>query len=120
MADEISVTETIRISKSSFKDSISPGQITFDMAGSGGGNPGLVDIGTSEEDIAFGDVTPSTVWMQNLDATNYVQIGPKSGGAMIACIKLLAGETSRIQLESGVTLRAKANTAACKVMIKGY
>ncbi len=120
MSDEISVTETIRASKSSFKDSIAPGQVTFDMAGSAGGNPGLVNIGTSEENVSFGDLTPNLVWMQNMDTTNYVQWGMNDSGTMKAVGRLNPGETARFVLDSGVTLRMKAHTGACDVLIKGY
>ena len=122
MADEIKVTETIRVTKTStnYKDSIAPGQISFDMAGNGGGNPGVVNIGTSEENVSFGDLTPNMVWMQNLDPTNYVQWGMSDAGTMKAVGRLNPGETARFVLDSGVTLRMKAHTAACDVLIKGY
>ncbi len=86
----------------------------------GGGNPGYVNVGTSEEDIAFGDVTPRVVIIENLDATNFVEFGPKSGGAMIAFGRIEPGSFAKFSLKSGVTLRMKADTAAVNVRIRGY
>ena len=86
----------------------------------GGGNPGYVNIGTSEEDIAFVDVTPRVVIMENMDGTNFVEFGPKSGGAMIAFGRIEPGSFAKFSLKSGVTLRMKADTAAVNVRIRGY
>lgn len=120
MSKEIRINESIRISNG-FIDNISPGQVTYDQASPGGGNPATVNIGTSEEDVAFGDVTPGFLWMQNLDTTNYVQYGPKNASNAMQPFGLLhAGKTARIYLDTGVTLRMKAHTGACNVLIKGY
>jgi len=86
----------------------------------GGGNPGYVNVGTSEEDISFGDVTPGMVIIENLDATNYVTYGPKSGGSMILFGKIPAGGVHKMQLGAAVTLRMKADTAAVNLRIRGY
>jgi hypothetical protein len=120
MANEIRISESVNVVNGSFRDSFAPGLVTITQASSGGGNPGTVSIGTAEEDVAFGDVTPSLVILQNLDGTNFVQYGPKSGGAMIAFGKLAAGKTARFVMDAAVTLRMKADTATCKVLIKGY
>lgn len=67
-------------------------------------------IGTSEEEIAQGaDLgTPGYVWVMNLDATNYVEIGATTG---VYTIKLKAGEMALWRHDSA-TIYAKANTAA--------
>lgn len=90
------------------------------QAAIGGGNPGFVAIGTSEEDIAFGDVTPRVVVIENLDATNFVEFGPKSGGSMIVFGRIEPGSFAKFSLKSGVTLRMKADTAAVNCRIRGY
>jgi len=121
MANEIRISESIQVINGSFRDNWLPGTVLMDQATRGGGNPGMVTIGQSaEEDIAFGDVTPGLVVMQNLDSINFVTWGPKSGGAMVACGRLDPGKTARFYLKAGVTLRAIADTAACDVTIKGY
>lgn len=108
------------VENDAFRDDPNITPISFDQTLVGGGNPGMVDIGTSEEDISFGDITPGFVIIQNMDATNYVQIGPKSGGAMIAYQKIRPGRFALIELDAGVTMRAKANTATVRLRIRGY
>ena len=78
-----------------------------------------VVIGTSEEDIAPTDLTdPGFYVCINLSTSNYVQIGPKSGGAMVAVHRLRASNGMCFgELEPSATLRAIANTAACNVLI---
>lgn len=120
MAAEITVSLSVGVANGSFKDRFAPGTYTVDQAAVGGGNPGEVDVGTSEEDIAFGDVTPGLVCLQNLDGTNYVEYGPKSAGSMILFGRLKPGQSHVLYLAPAVTIRAKANTATCKVLIKGY
>ena len=83
----------------------------------GGGGPGTIEIGTTEEAITTEVVTEGWCWIQNADSTNYVTYGPESGGAMITFGKLEPGEGHPFRLSPGVTLRAKANNAACKVQI---
>ena len=52
----------------------------------------------------------------NTDSTNYVQYGPKSGGAMVPFNKILAGQShGPMYLDDSVTIRAKANTAAVRL-----
>ena len=76
MANEIQVSMSLVVSNGSFKFRFQPGGLQFDQTGTGGGNPGLVSVGTSEENIALGDITTEGwVVMMNLDATNYVEWG---------------------------------------------
>jgi hypothetical protein len=67
------------------------------------------NIGTTDEALALGDVvTPGVCVFQNLDDTNYVEIGV---GSFTAFLKLKATEQFMCRL--GTTApRAKANTAA--------
>lgn len=120
MANEITIKETITVSNGNFKDTFAPGTLFLDQATATGGNPGTVNVGTSEQDISFGDVTPNLVVMRNMDSTNYVKYGPKSGGSMIEFGRLKPGTSARFILAPSVTLRMVANAAACKVLIKGY
>ncbi|MES2788123.1 MAG: hypothetical protein V4719_00780 [Planctomycetota bacterium] len=73
-------------------------------------------VGTTEEVVGFGDLVAAR-WalFRNLDATNYVDIGPESAGAMVSLIRLKPGEACLLPLKPGVVLRAQANTAAIKL-----
>lgn len=78
----------------------------------------VLTIGTSAEDVAFGDVaTPGTVILHNLDSTNYVEYGMSDGGTIKTLCKLKAGRVNIIDLAASTTLRMIANTASCKVRV---
>jgi hypothetical protein len=68
-------------------------------------------VGTSEEELTqHADLgTPGYVFVKNLDATNYVEIGSTTG---VYDIKLLAGEMA-LYRHNSATVYAKANTSAC-------
>jgi hypothetical protein len=118
MANEISAYLSIDVENGYLSFPFSTGQLQFDQANARAGNPGTVNIGTSQEDISLGDlVDPGFVFLQNLDATNYVQIGPKSGGVMVNAIRLYPRQFAFLPLDSGVVLRAVANTAAVNVLV---
>lgn len=69
------------------------------------------NIGTSFEALALGDIT-ATGWavFQNLDDTNFVEIGVDSGG-FIAFAKLKPGEQCILRLGTNAP-QAQADTAA--------
>lgn len=68
------------------------------------------NVGTAEEQLALGDVTPSGYAIfYNLDATNYVQLGKATG---VYVLRLKAGEVAMLRLEAWTTIYAKANTGA--------
>jgi hypothetical protein len=78
----------------------------------------VLSIGTSEENVSFGDVsTPGILVLHNLDSTNYVEYGQSDGGTMKKLGKLAAGDVHTFRLAGSVTLRMQANTAACKVRV---
>lgn len=119
MSNEISVLTQLSCNNGAFNLNLIR-SMHVDQSGVGGGAPGLVNIGTSEEDIAFSDITtPGWVLMWNLDPTNFVKWGPKNGAAMVELGRLLPdGEPACFRLApSGVTLRMVADTAACNVYI---
>jgi hypothetical protein len=119
MANEITTTITGSLANGSLSDQFSTSkQITQTTAGVAAG---VWIVGTSEEDLSLGDVTTGgTVYMVNLDSTNYVKLGPKSGGSMVEAIRLKPGEPQLFRIPSGVTLRAIADTAACRVLFKAW
>jgi len=119
MANEIRTSLSVAIVNGNYRDDFRPGALNYTQVTASGGNPGSVSIGTAEEDIAFGDVTPGLVMMQNLDTTNFVKFGPKSAGSMVLCGKISPGKIAYFELGAAVTLRMQADTAACLVLIKG-
>lgn len=115
MANEITATINLSASKGGAK----VGQnYTFrtTMAGDDMTQASQV-IGTTSELVSFGEITgaPAAVMIQNLDATNFVEIGGDSGLTVFK-LKILAGKAILISPSSG-TVYAKADTAACRVLI---
>lgn len=117
MANEITVTTQLKLSNGTVL--VSPGSVSasFDQSTARGGNPGFVNIGTTEETISFGDVTAGWVQMINHDTTNYVEVGSATGEYLI---RLPASKGMALfYINTGKTLYVKANTGACDVEIIG-
>ena len=74
-------------------------------------------IGTSAELVSFGEITgaPSQLFIKNLDAANFVELGGDSGLTVFK-LKLSAGRTCLLE-PSSATLYAKADTAAVRLLI---
>lgn len=82
---------------------------TLDVAGTALQHA-VQNIGTSEETLALGDVSPSGYAIfYNLDATNYVEVGKAT---TVYALKLKPGEFAMLRLDAWSTIYAKANTAA--------
>lgn len=117
MANEITLNQYLSCTNGNFTTTWNPGQISITQSAIGA-QSGVVVVGTSEEDLSVGDVsTPGILLLRNLDSTNYVDYGPKSGGSMVAFGRLKAGEVAQVRVGSSVTLRWVANTASVKVQV---
>ena len=114
MANEATISVGLRFEKGGVSASYSKGGLQVDVSGSK-----FVDlvqeIGTSEEQLDFGDVTtPGYVVFENLDSTNYIEIRPGTGVADL--VRLNAGEVAVFRLAADATAPyAMANTAACNL-----
>lgn len=128
MADEITITQTIQVKKGAYDSGRigDVGKLVDQAAASataGGGNPGIVDIGTSEENIAFGDIsTLGWCYLKNLDPTNFVKWGASATTPTQATVgRLNPNEPGALfRLEPGITLRMQADTASCRVLILAF
>ena len=117
MANEITVSVGVSVVNGNLRAQFPQVSLTRDQAASGLSDQ-VLSIGTSEEDVAFGDVaTPGIVVLHNLDATNYVEYGMSDTGTMKKLGKLIAGDKAMFRMAASTTLRMKANTAACKVRV---
>ena len=117
MANEITVSLRAKVVNGNLTNEFNPGTLQITQAAQGMYAP-VVAVGTSEEDLLSPDVaTPGIMCLRNLDATNYVDWGPKSGGSMVAVGRLKAGEVALIRIGSSVTIRWVANTASVKVQV---
>lgn len=120
MANEIKITLGVAYANGALSDTVAAttlnvNQTTLQFHGT------VVSVGTTEEDLTTGDIaTLGFIYLKNLDAANFVQWGPDSGGSMVPIGRLKAGESAILRLEPGVTLRWIADTAAVKVLTKIY
>jgi len=76
-------------------------------------NHNVQEVGTTEEELAQNTIlgTPGYLFVKNLDATNYVEIGTTTTKY---AVKLKAKEIALFRVD-GTTIYAKANSAACNV-----
>lgn len=112
MANELTINCTIAYAKNNttVSDSVTNLQIT--VVGNGLNSLTAQTVGTSAAVIPLGSVTSAGGWLyvQNTDATNYLQLKTATGGTVFGQIK--AGEVALIRLDPTVTAPAWiANTA---------
>ncbi len=114
MADEIVLNINLSCENGSYLGSFNPGQQEIDQAAIGAHDV-VQNIGTSMEALVFGDLSvPGVTALQNLDTTNYIDIGLDVGGFQ-PLLRLLPGRSQMVQFTPGSTPQAKANSAACKL-----
>lgn len=116
MAGEIRVNSVLQVVNGSINTKLGK-DVRIDQT-----TPGFIartqTISTSGTDLTLSGVTtPRAIELINLDATNYIDWGPKSGGSMIPLGQLKAGESSVVTLYPGVTIRAQANTSNCSLQM---
>lgn len=120
MSNEIQINVSGQINNGNFRRVLGPWTMSLTQAAVGA-TEGVVAVTTSEADLAVGSVsTPGLLMLTNLDSTNFVTYGPKSGGSMVAVGKIKPGETHLLRLDPAATLRWKADTATVKVDVKLY
>lgn len=77
-------------------------------------------------DVSLTALLPNTdnieglMYMKNLDNTNYIVIGPDSGGAIIPFARINPGRAMIVPLYPTVTLRIQANTASVKAEFRVF
>lgn len=140
MANEIQVTAGLSISNGFSQYISKPTSFKADQEIVGGPTPGEILVSTSGTDASLVELTtPGVVRIQNLDPTNYVTWGAwdPSGSTFRPVGELLPGETYVFRLArdfrseygagpgtsttgTDVTLRFKANTAPCKVLVEAF
>ena len=111
MANEISIANTLRYSKSGVTASHSS-SFNADQTGDKY-QAGVQIVGTTEESLDKGDIgTIGYIAFKNLDSTNFFQMGITTG---VYSIKVLAGKGGLVPWNSSTTPYVKANTANVEV-----
>ncbi len=115
MANEITVNTTVKVANgpslshvvNTTSDQTTAGVVAYRQS-----------IPTSDTVITLtGVTTPVLISIENTDATNYVDIGNTTGGAILEFARIQPGKEINVWLFPGVVLRAKAHTGA--VVIRG-
>lgn len=111
MANELQVAVSAAYSKSGLSRSIAKSLVATISGLEAIGNVQIV--GTSNEQINYGDSAPGLVVIVNLDSTNYVEIfGDNMNMQKVA--KLLPGQCLLTFLDGSTSLFGRANTAPCQ------
>ena len=118
MADELILTGLFKYVKGNV--TIEPkGKTAVSVSVTGTNTQGgsIQTIGTVEEAIGLGEVTPGGYcYFENLDATNFISIRQATAAADL--IRLKAGEFALFRMDADATAPfAIADTAACDVLI---
>lgn len=114
MANEITVTSTIRLVNGELSVTTPSTSKQFDQTTARGGTF-TVDAGTSETSVDFGDIVPGMILLRNLDATNFCEYTTVTTNYDL---KLRAnGGTALIDFSGTQVLFLKADTAACKIQV---
>lgn len=112
MADEIRLTTYMTVRNSNLTRDWKPTEQRITQAVSRAAG-GVQNVGTTHEAVAVGDIsTLGWAHFANLDSTNYVELGLDVAAAFVPMARLNAGEKCLLRLAQGITLYAKANTAA--------
>lgn len=116
MASEIRITAQLQATKDSLTVPKYGSTKLVDMAVAKGGPPGLINAvttGTGTQITTTGVTTPGYTWVKNIDATNYVEVGPVVAGTFHPMAKLKPAEEMVFRFATGAAIWIKANTAAC-------
>jgi hypothetical protein len=115
MADEITISASMKFTKGNYSVNVSKGGLQIDVTGTAYQDK-IQTIGTSEEAIDLGDVgAGGWCFLENMDTTNYIEIRPATGAADL--IKLLAGEIAMFRLTGDAVPFAIADTGACDLRV---
>ena len=123
MSNEISIQIQMSCTKGEFNIPPMGTPQSIDQTGEGGGCPGYMNIGTSEEDISLAELTtPGYVYIKNIgalgtDTAAVVTYGPKSG-TMVAFGELREGEEACFRLTTDTpTFTIKSSVANTGVQV---
>jgi hypothetical protein len=115
MADELTVSISLRYVHDNVSVTRNTGRIKIDVAGDQPVDH-VQEIGTSEEAITLNEAGKGGYCLlENLDATNFIEIRPDTGVADL--IKLLPGDVALFRITGDAAPYAAANTAACNMRV---
>lgn len=114
MANEITITSSIRVANGELSLSTPSASKQFDQTTARAGTF-TVDAATSETTVDFGDIVPGYIELVNLDPTNFCEFTTVTTDYDL---KVRAnGGKALIDLSGTQTLYLKADTATCKIQV---
>lgn len=116
MANEIRVSSTLIVKNGNFSGDWTA-SFNADQSALGGGNPGTVDLTTSETTIDPGDIdTEGWCWIKNIGAAQAATIGFAT--SYTTGLLILPGQTAGpFKLIAGTVLYAKALTSTTSIQV---
>ncbi len=115
MANEISIQATLTLLKGFHSVKHMPA--TFQVTQTGvGAAQGTQIVPTSDTVVSLTGIS-NAGWAHftNVDATNYIEIGPTVAGAIAPFLRLYPGQSAVLRLTPAVVVRAQANTGSVKL-----
>lgn len=144
MSNEAVIQSGLQVTKGSQNYRAQPTSFTADIAGNAGPTPGAILVATSRTDVDLTQITsngylPGLCRIQNLDSTNFIEIGVYDPtGIFYPIMELLPGEFIVIRLSRYLgeeldptvgtgtynievtQLSLKATVAACLVLVEAF
>lgn len=137
MANEVNVNLSFEVTSGNNKHISGKNNFIGSLvAAYNGPTPGAVACSTAGTDISLAQMTtPGYCKITNLDPTNYVSVGTFGDAEFIPLMEVGPGEFAFFKLnrnfgksygvgtgttDSGATLRIKADTATCKVLVEAF
>ena len=112
MANEIDLQFSVRIDNDEFQFQYSD-QDQLDQTGTGGGNPGVIDVTPSAQVISLGDISSAGFAVfKNLDATWTIFIGAQNEGESAEFLELPPGVAMPCYLKGNVVLMVRSDAAS--------
>ena len=117
MANEISVSLSLRCANGNFEESFSGNNVRVDQATLGGTGAVVTVLTNAAQQLSLGDVTTAGYMaVRNLSTatsgTAYVSIGSLSGTNLTEVVRLRRGNPAVFPIKPNLTLGAQANAAA--------
>lgn len=110
MANELTVTSAISFTKAGVQiDKASSPQVSVS------GTPyqgSVISVSTTEAALPLGNVsTLGYLWLNNIDATNYIEVGVVVSATFYPVVRVNRGESAVFRLAQGITPYVRAHTA---------
>ena len=137
MANEATIRASLTVLKANLNYRSFPSEFKADVAGTLGPTPGAFSVSVAGVDVDLSELTvPGLCRIANQDATNFVEVGIWDGVSFYPMMDVLPGEWWVFRLAASLTdefgtgtgttgpaintLRIKADTAACNVLVEAF